>query len=196
MRVEIQLFLVFFAIFSISSCATKVVNFKSEKKANVDLVSLDALDAAGEKLGETPVEVPIEKLQGKVVRVSAEGKTPQYWVFQETLGVRTEAQMKLLDEAKINAASGGEKDRKGATNRAMRLLLSAYQALSTRDWETAQGLADKAGEIEPELSSPLIVQGIALMQQGKKADAKLVLAKAKALDPDDGNIDRLLEVLE
>ena len=77
----------------------------------------------------------------------------------------------------------------------MRLLLKSYQALSARNLGLAQELASRASTIDPEIAAPLVIKGIALMQAGDNTAAKAALSNARALDPEDKDIETLLKAL-
>src|SRR5690606_36983453 len=95
------------------------------------------------------------------------------------------------------APAEGEKDadNRATLNRSLRLLMRAYQALARDDLDQALALAAESSKLEPEIAAPHIVQGIALMKQDKGGSARVAFAKAKALDPGDSDIDRLLNAI-
>jgi len=196
MHLKTLIIMVGFIVLTIISCATtkKTMTFKAEKRASVSLVTFNALDQDGEKIGETPVSVDMTKLKGKAVKIAATGKQSQVWVFPDTIGSKTEAFVKFLDsETKDSPNRNSEEASKSTANKAFRLLLKAYQSLSSKDYAATKGLCDQASEIDPSLSAPFIIKGLALMQEGDKEGARLSLTKAKGLDPEDNNIEELLK---
>jgi tetratricopeptide (TPR) repeat protein len=190
-----------FAICSSTGCATKVLVFKTTTPAKVDLLSPGKLDDPGKELGKTPLTIDLDKLRGKVVRISQEGKLPVYWVVAEAAGDTTEAVVKLVDDqagataGSPQAGSGAKSDGRASTNRVMRLLLQSYQALSGRRFKAARDFADQAATIDPELAAPQIIRGLSLYQEGNLAEARTTLQKAQALDPEDKNIEELLKAV-
>lgn len=167
---------------SAMACQTQTVRFTSDVEAQVSLV--DATDAGGrgERLGKTPLSVKVAKTRGKLVRIDAPGAAPQYWVFNETLGERLEARV-----------SFGKAGPSANANESHRLLLQAYQAITTRDYSLARDLATRIAEISPEVAAPHILRGLIEMQEGNEGKAISYLKRAKALDPNDRDIDTLLE---
>lgn len=188
-----------FALCANAACATKVFVFKTSGPAKVDLLASGKLDDPGQPLGETPLTIEVERLQGKILRISQAGKLPAYWVVSEAAGDTTEATIKLADNpsSPSTAASGGGErfDSKASTNRVLRLLLKSYQALSGKRFKAARELAEQAASIDPELAAPQVIMGLSLFKEGKSAEAKNALAKARALDPEDKDIDELMKVI-
>jgi tetratricopeptide (TPR) repeat protein len=195
------LFALAFSIPSMSACATKVITFKAPTTARVDLVGAGKPDDPGKELGKTPLTVDLDKLRGKVVRISQPGKLPVYWVIAEAAGDTTEAVVKLVDEPLAGASSnpqvssGSKGDSRASVNRVMRLLLQSYQALSGRRFKAARELADQAATIDPELAAPQVIKALSLYQEGNLPEARTTLQKAQALDPEDKNIEELLRVV-
>jgi hypothetical protein len=200
--------LLFFASFPLMSCATKTVTFAVVGTGKVTTVSPDNLDKEGQYLGETPLTIETDKIQGKIVKISQKGKIPAYWIMPDVSGQNLRATLALADEPKAPAESLlSEKsdkksdstqktaDSKATINRLMRLLLKSYQALAARNLGLAQELASRASTIDPEIAAPLVIKGIALMQSGDNAAAKAALSNARALDPEDKDIETLLKAL-
>ena len=192
-----SLFLVFWS-FTTMSCVTKTFTFKSGSNSKVSLVSATKLDEDGTLLGETPVTVPLDKLTGKIVKISQKGKQPIYWVVTDAAGDKTEANIKLLDDLATAGGLGGSDSRtdpKLKLNRVMRLLMRSYQALSGKRFKDARELAEQAGTIDPEIAAPQVIRGLAFYQEGNKSEARAALAKAQALDPEDKEIENLLKMV-
>ena len=193
-------------IATIPACASATLTFETEGPAEVSLVTFDHLDGAGKSLGRTPLTVEVDKVSGKAIKITQPGKLPVYWVVADVAGKTNVARVKLLETPQSQNTEAEAKkepeeaknplaDIKATTNRVMRLLLRAYQALSGRRYQLASELADKASTIDPEIAAPHVIKGIALMQQGDQEGAKASLTKAKALDPEDLDIDELLKVV-
>lgn len=188
---------VLFAL-GVGSCATtKTITVSASDKATVTAVPLASPDDKGDLLGETPVTVNLNQLDGKVVRLNAPGKLPLYWVVTDVAGDSTEAKFNLQENPLYRDKAGKSDapiDRKTAMNRILRLLMQSYKALSAKDYALSKDLAKKAIDIDPELAAPLIIRGMALLKEGKVDEARAALSQAKALDPEDANIDQLLKV--
>ncbi len=206
------------AIVATTGCATKKISLATTEKATVSLVNPMRLDEVGEVLGEAPVTIATNQVGGRIIRVSAPGKVTQYIMISDLLGIETKATLSLqnipkekepaqqqppqpqqqpqpqpLPEPKKESSEAGKGGPKNL-NLTHRLLLRAYQALSRQDYAMAQDLANKLSAVSPELAAPLIVKGLALMQEGRKDEARSVLTAAKALDPEDKDIDQLIEI--
>lgn len=202
----------FFPIFFVLikwSCVTKTVTFTVAGTGKVSSVSPDNLNKEGIYLGETPLTIEVQKIQGKIIKISQKGKIPAFWVMPDVSGQNLRASLTLLDEpqAPLGTGQNTEKsdpksdlstkltDPKAKVNRIMRLLLRSYQALTARDFDLAQDLAERASSIDPELAAPLVIKGIVLMQAGNKDGAKSALSNAQALDPEDKDIETLLQAI-
>jgi hypothetical protein len=205
---KLRPFLMFFVLFFLFSCATKTVTFAVRGNGKVSLVSPDNLDKVGQFLGDTPLTVEVTKLQGKIVKISQNGKIPAYWIMPDISGQNLKATLALQDEpkappsqavaektdSKLETASK-QSDPKATINRLMRLILKSYKALAARNFPLAKDLADRASSIDPELAAPLVIKGIALMQSGDSTGAKAALSNAQALDPEDRDIETLLKAI-
>lgn len=197
-----------FGLFFLLSCATKTVTFAVRGNGKVSLVSPDNLDKVGQFLGDTPLTVEVSKLQGKIVKISQNGKIPAYWIIPDISGQNLKATLALQDEPKspppqaVAEKTDGkaelaskQSDPKATINRLMRLILKSYKALASRNYPLAKDLADRASSIDPELAAPLVIKGIALMQSGDSIGARAALSNAQALDPEDRDIETLLKAI-
>ena len=135
-----------------------------------------------------PTTLFADRLRGKAVRISAQGKAPSYWFTPNETGHRVEIRVKQLSVC----GNSNEANR----NRPVRLVLKAYQALSANDYALARDLAKKASEIDATLAGPYIITGLSFYNEGKKQDARLSFNKARALDPEDQDINQLLRMVE
>jgi hypothetical protein len=197
-----------FGIFVLLSCANKTVTFAVRGNGKVSIVSPDNLDKVGQFLGDTPLTVEVSKLQGKIVKISQNGKIPAYWIMPDISGQNLKATLALQDEPKSPPPqalaekpdgkpdlASKQSDPKATINRLMRLILKSYKALASRNLSLAKDLADRASSIDPELAAPLVIKGIALMQSGDSTGARAALSNAQALDPEDRDIETLLKAI-
>lgn len=173
------------------------MTFNSPKGAKVTVVSPKNLAEDVVLLGEIPLTVDVDTLEGKIIRVSQTGKLPYYWIFTNAVGENIQVDMKLASalpgfDPKDNISTAINK---AATNRILRLMMLSYKALAAKRFDLAKDLADQATMVDPELAAPLLIKGIALMQEGDSKGAKLLLTRARALDPEDRGIDQLIKAL-
>ena len=185
--------LLLFLFLTASSCVNKKLTIESSEKLTVSTVNSNALGGPGKALGTTPVTIALDTVQNEIIKIEGEGKLPQYIFITDLVGEETTANIDLLNDGQVAA---DDQDKEVATaNLTHRLLLQAYQALTKDDYTTAKKLATKITEIQPRIAAPLIIQGIAFMQEGNMREARASLQEAKALDPEDNDIDQLLKIL-
>ena len=122
----------------------------------------------------------LDKLQGKVVKITQAGKEPAYWFAAETAGAKTNATIKLHDAATAHAGDDHADAKVSANNLVFRLLMRAYKALSGRKFQAARELAGQAGTLDPRLAAPQLIKGLAFYQEGNVPEARAALAKAQA----------------
>ena len=186
----------YFAFLPMFGCATKTLTIKAAGAAKVNLVQPSRPDEDGLSLGETPVTLDLDRAEGRIIRVSQKGKLPVYWLVSDAVGDVTTAEIKLFDAPaaeKIDEKGNAERGESRAThNRIMRLILRSYQALTGNRLGEAKQLADQAAAIDPQLAAPHVIKGLALYQEGKAEEARTELTKAQALDPEDKDIDTLI----
>lgn len=192
-RLSVLVFLV-----TLSCNTTNTVKFDTKTKATISVVKWNELDRQGKELGETPREVELDEIKDQIVKITAPGKTPQFWVFSEPTGQKFEAQLVLTDvSAAASEGGGGAGSVSGFDiNETHRLLMKSYQSLASGDLAAATDLAKKLNEIEPRLAAPLIIIGLASLQNGNKEEARLAFDKARSLDPRDGEIDKLIQAAQ
>jgi tetratricopeptide (TPR) repeat protein len=161
------------------------VTFTSTEPGNAKLLPLNNLSAPGQELGSFPVSIPKDKLAGKAVQLSAKGRSPQFWVVQSERDSRLQLNVKFLPpvvgQDNVNH------------NRSYRVLMKAYQALSSNDFKMVKEYSMKLVELDPAISAPYILIGIAALEQGKNDEARTALNKAQVLDPEDTEIAELLK---
>ena len=172
----------------LSGCAgRRAITFLSQEPGSVvTLVPMDNPESQGKQL-TNPVTLNTASMAGKAVRISAQGRAPHYWFAPGDSGRRIEIKVKTLPACNQQI---------GDKNRPVRLLLKAYQALSTNDPNLARELARKAAEVDPTLAGPYIIIGLAATNQGAKEEARVAFNKARALDPDDADIGELLRLAQ
>jgi tetratricopeptide (TPR) repeat protein len=177
-----------------NGCTASTVTFSADGDASVALVTAENVNDPGDPLGKAPVTVPVEKIKNKLVKVSADGKVPQYYIAGDFLNASsTTVKAKLQDLSQVSSKGNETKSQANLTHR---LLLESYVAITKRDWPLAIKLADGLNKIAPQLAGPYIVKGLAQLQQGNRDDAKASFTQAKALDPEDKNIDDMIRVVQ
>jgi hypothetical protein len=202
-------FICLIGLLTLVGCATKRIEIATADPATVSLVNGNNLNEVGEVLGKTPVAIDLNTVKGRVVKVSSPGKVTQYLLVTDLLGDNTKASLRLKDEPKPpEGDSGGaakDEDNKEENkktfdekdlNVAHRLLLRAYQALAARKHKTAIEISHKLSQIFPKTSAPHIVEGLALMETGQRDLARSSFIKAKAIDPEDKDIDVLINLVQ
>jgi len=156
-------------------------------------VSASKLDEQGTELGETPLTLELDQIQGKVIKITENGKQPFFWMVAEAAGDSTEASIKMTNDGSARGVSESKGDSKASFNRVLRIIMKAYQALSNKRFKIARELADQASAIDPEIAAPHIIRGIAFFGEGNMSDAKAALSRAQALDPEDKDVDAILQ---
>lgn len=171
-----------------SACAgQRTMTFSAlEAGSEISLVPLDNPDSSGQKL-KNPATVNTTQLTKQAVRIAANGKSPIYWFAPGESGRRMDIRVKQLP-----ACTTTEMNR----NRPVRVLMKAYQALASKDYNLARQLATQAAEIDTTLAAPLIISGLAYLQENRREEARLAFNKARALDPEDAEIAELLRLAQ
>ena len=144
----------------VASCATghKAVSVSTtEPGAGLSLVPLDNPDGIGVTL-PNPTTLSVERLRGKAIRISAQGKAPSYWFTPNETGRRVEIRVKQLSVC----GNSNEANR----NRPVRLVLKAYQALSANDYALARELAKKARD-RFDTRRSYIITGLSFYNEGR-----------------------------
>jgi len=187
----------FFLGLTIISCATQQIVVETVGKSTVSLVEGTKLTEQGELVGPSPATIKLTDINGRVIKISAPGKLPQYLLITNVLGTETRAKLQLRNETPAAKDSSGGGPPAPASNQdknlIFRTLLKAYQALSTDNYKSAIELSDKLKELAPEVAAPHIVKGITYLNMGQKSDALSEFNQAKAMDPSDLDIDKLIE---
>lgn len=174
-------------------CATHQVKIETDVPATVSYVPWTDLAGAGDELGKTPVTIDLKTAQGRVVRIDAKGKTPFLWTHSSsTVGESVTASFRLPDLSPVQATG---QINFAEANKTQRLIIRAYRALTSKDFAMAKNLAEQAKALAPYMSMPHVIVGAAELESGSKEAARLAFAKAKALDPEDADVDALIKMV-
>jgi hypothetical protein len=174
--------------FSMGSCASRTVTFSANEKASLNLVTPANTDGQGERIGEVPQTIPLERLTGKVLKVSGPGLLPQYWVLSKLPDGDTKIQLKLERRP--------DEGQKKNPNLSFRLLMKSYKALADKNYKLASELAIQLARVERDIAAPHIIHALSLIQQGQTKDAKVALEAARSFDPEDAEITKLLQAVK
>lgn len=179
-----------------AGCANRAaISFNSQPEATLGLASWDKLDEP-EPLGKTPMDVPTEKLKGKVLIISAPDRLTQYWFMPDDIGRKMQVNLTLPEtpqKAAVATVQTGEQ-KEFDINKYSRLILKTYRAVLDGDLALAHELASKARQIAPKDSAPEILSGLAFLREGKTPEARTAFSSAKALAPDDQEVDELMRL--
>jgi hypothetical protein len=185
------------AALCLSACAS-TVKFESVPKAQLTLHTWKDIEGAGKPLGETPLEVDARKLEDSIVKMAAPGRRPQFFAFPGKSQGTLRLKINLAESPSEGLQAGKPTDQEisfAQVNRLNRQLMAVMQALIDKDYKTAQELAGKIASANPQLSAPLILQGIAQLSAGDRDGARTALKSAQSLDPEDGALNEMLKVL-
>jgi hypothetical protein len=175
----------------ICSCASSQYKISTDSPATVTILDQKRLQPLG-KPQKTPHMLDAEATTGKVIKVEAKGKIPQYWVFSAPKGDELHAQLKLSD---LPPSNEGEVEKTRDANVSHRLLMKSYQAFATGDLEKAKTIATELKTVAPKIAAPSVILGLISLRQGDKNAARLLFEQAKALDPQDSDIEKLLNAV-
>ena len=178
------------------SCALtglRTITFRTDGQGTVSLVNWETLETNGEILGTTPVTVELDRIGENIVKITGPGKAPQFWVFEKMLGENLNARLVLTD---VPVRTSNEDVQALDPNESHRLLMKEYKALAEGDLTLAKDLSAQHMTMQPKLAAPLIINGLACLQEGDKARAHTAFTKAKGLDPADKDIDKLIEATQ
>ena len=175
-------------LLSLGACAGKrAISFVStEPGSQISLVPLSSTDAEGQKL-RNPAKLDTAQLQSNAVRISSAGKASQYWFAPGDQGNQIQITVKRLPSCE---------SAEGNRNRPVRVLLKAYQALYSRNYRLAREMASRASVLDPTLAAPFIITGLAYLREGNKERARGAFSQAQSLDPEDGEIGKLLRAVQ
>lgn len=187
----------------LTSCQSGQLSLTAEEPVNVAVVDLIDSGSAGQDIGKTPLTLPLNDYIGKGLRFTKEGRQTQVWVIVPAGLDAMEAKIDLNNtgEQVPSAASASNLSTMPSAqlnniNRLMRMVMSSYQALSQKNYDLAKTLAQKAKSLYPQFASPLILEAMANIEQGKTSEATKLLEQAQILDSEDRNISLLIEALQ
>jgi hypothetical protein len=184
---------VFLSFFQcVMGCASgSRVSFKSDLDATLTLVSFDNPQGAGKRIGNTPLTLPMSALRAGPLRIQSPGLPEQYWVFTDPKETSLEIDLHLANGRTTDNSCSVD-----TLNQQARLILMAYEALTRSDVKTALQLAEQLSSMSPGVAAAHILSGIAFMQSKQNDKATAAFTRAKALDPADKNIERLLQAVK
>lgn len=172
----------------LNGCSSKKLTLVSNERANISLVDFSDDTGEGELVGETPTTLDVSDLDKKYIRVWGDGIQSQYWVVSPLSEAVNELNLRL----EYKEEEDQEEDIGIKTNRQFRMLMRAYQALSSKNWKQARELAKQLMREVPEAAAPYVITGLAFLAESQKSRAKTEFLKAKNLDPEDRDLERLL----
>lgn len=165
----------------------RVMTFSSQEPGSViSVVPIDNPEGSSPP-SPNPFSTSSDKMAGKAIRISALGKSSQYWFPPDDSARRIDVKVRQLSACKVQ---------EGNNNRPVRLIMKAYQALSAKDLRMAKELAAKAAELDAALAAPFIISGLAFYQEGRRDQARVAFNKARSLDPEDAEIGELLRLVQ
>ena len=179
--------LVVLGVTQFTSCSTPQVNFQSGLDVVLTAKKIGDFNDKGEILKpNTPMSV--DDLKDKMVEISFKDKAPYYWVmYQPSSGDIT---VKVDSPDFLKAP---DKNAMRNPNILPRLVFMSLRALDRRDFKAANEFADQMIATNPEVAIPWVIKGLVRLDEGKKTDAIASFQRAKALDPGDGEIDKILK---
>lgn len=198
-----------------TGCASPQVTFTTSEKATISLVALERPTDQGEVVGDSPQTIDVSRLEGKVVKIGGADVVPQYWVMRKLEGDTTKISLKIdrisalpdrdknkdkeKDKDKDKDPNGKPDDKKGADGASdklkYRLLMKAYTALFGHEFAMARGFAEQLAKLDVRAPAPLVVVGLTYMQEGNRDAARSAFEKARALDPEDQDISKLIDAV-
>jgi hypothetical protein len=181
-----------------TACVTQRVTIETDVPSTVSYVAWSNPAAEGELIGKSPVTIEFSKLTGRAVRIDAPGKMPFLWTHSSSIaGESVTASIKLTDiPRQITPQSEAAMVDRADMNRVQRLIVRSYKALTSKDLELSQSLAEKAKDLAPFMAMPHVIIGMVELEKGDKDKARLAFSRGKALDPEDSDITTLLEMVE
>ena len=156
-----------------------------EPDSVMERVSLRNPEGPGVPLSNPGLFRPAES-SGSFIRIQAPKRVPQSLYFIQSGAPNQIITVRRLAESNVT------------TNRnpPTRLILKAYQALSSNDNKLAREQASRASVLDQTLAAPHIITGLRYMNEKKKSEARVAFTKAKALDPEDEDIDVLIKMAQ
>lgn len=177
-------------ILQIQGCATPTLTVVSNEKANLSLVDFEDSNGEGELIGQTPATIDLEKFEKKYIRVWGEGIQSQYWVVSPLEQDKNELSLRIEKREEPEEPE----DLSLVINQYFRMLMRSYKALTAKRYETARDLAKQLNRAVPEAAAPHLITGLSYLGEGEKSKARTSFLKAKNLDPEDKDIESLLNI--
>jgi hypothetical protein len=203
----IKVTVILIVVSAASACTTdRTVQFDVPEGITVSIVDPSRPNATGEVIAK-PYNIPAAKLDQKAIRFAGPGKVPQFWIFssQQAESIRlapalANAPFREGQQPKSNEDPQKEKeaDKKVDLNSNVshRLLMQSYRSLLANDLDVAQEAAISLEKLDPKLASPKIIKGLVALQKGENDVARSEFTTAKTLDPEDKEIDSLIELTQ
>lgn len=177
-------------------CSTPKIQFQSTQDVILTAKKLgDPADSGA--LLKINTQVDAADLVGKMVQVSMKDRPPYYWVFYSPAAGDVNVKVDDLSGSGIttkdkDGSKEAPKVEKPNPNTLPRTIFMAMRALDQKDFKSAEELADQMTKSHPDVALPYIVKGLIKITEGKKSDGVALFKTAKALDPGDAEIDKLL----
>ncbi len=199
--------LILFQVLLLSGCKKRTVAVKTNVNSTINIVDFKRPNSKGKVYGKTPKKISMSKLKGKFIRLSSKGYEPQNWVFTDLISRKIDLSTKLekvvVDENLKNKDKKEEpnniqeeKQRKAqevkSNNRLARMIMRSYVSFTNKKYRDSFELANQLASLFPNLAAPLIIKGLIFLEQNKKKAARISFLKAKNLDPEDKDIDKLI----
>lgn len=192
-------------IFSLASalggCTTPSVTLSSDQPAEVASLTFPVGGPPKrESLGKTPLTLEKAKVEGLMLEIKGTDTKPFVLYVPRTDSADNEIKVELEkavtpQDPSQPATKSTESDPTQVINRIMRVIFKSTQALYENDNASAIELADQAIAMNPNIAGPQIIKGLAELNSGRTQEAKASLAKAKALDPENTDIDEIVRGL-
>lgn len=164
--------------------------------ARVVLITRDGDQYKQKIQGQVPISLQPSQYKNTVIKLEAPGKIPFYWYFLDqfsdnrsiylvptTLGP-ADSQENYINEKIYNDL-----------NRSNELTMSGYTALNNGQLELASDFIEKAIRLYPEVATYYILKGMLSLKKGNVKQAKDLWLYAKSLDPNDPDLEQLINTL-
>ncbi|MDD9951458.1 MAG: hypothetical protein OXT67_07825 [Zetaproteobacteria bacterium] len=178
----------------LGGCAAGKITLVSNEKAKVSVLEFEDSGGEGEIIGETPLTVEVAKLENKLVKVWGDEFLPQYWIYSPIEDEKTEISLNLSRIEIPEEPTPAEVMQN--LNRYFRMLIRAYKALSSKEWQLSRELSKQLVREVPEAAAPHVITGLSYLSEGNTAQAKSAFLKAKNLDPTDKDIEELIDLVQ
>lgn len=184
--------LLFLSLIPAFGCSTPTLTLVSNEKVNISLVDFDDQAGEGDVIGETPIAIEVAKLKKQYIRVWGDGVQSQYWIVKPLTEGKNELTLRV--ERKEEKDDGDAQAKIQEQNKAYRMLMRAYKALTAKDWESTREISKQLTQAQPDAAAPHLLTGLSYLAEGNQAKARASFLKAKNLDPEDRDIDELIRL--